>query len=53
MKFLCLECDTAMKFKESKTPEGGTLTAIFECPGLLWGNRDAYESVGDPNAQIP
>ena len=32
MKFLCLECDTAMKFKESKTPEGGTLTAIFECP---------------------
>ena len=32
MKFLCLECDTAMKFKESKTPEGGSLTAIFECP---------------------
>lgn len=32
MKFLCLECDTAMKFKESKTPDGGTLTAIFECP---------------------
>ena len=32
MKFLCLECNTAMKFKESKTPEGGSLTAIFECP---------------------
>lgn len=32
MKFLCLECDTAMKFKESKTPEGGSLTAVFECP---------------------
>ncbi len=32
MKFLCLECDTAMKFKESKAPEGGSLSAIFECP---------------------
>ena len=32
MKFLCLECNTAMKFKDSKTPEGGSLTAIFECP---------------------
>ncbi|MDE0299539.1 MAG: PCP reductase family protein [Candidatus Poribacteria bacterium] len=32
MKFLCLECNTAMKFKESKAPEGGALTAIFECP---------------------
>ena len=31
MKFLCLECNTAMKFKESKAPEGGSLTAIFEC----------------------
>ena len=32
MKFLCRECDTAMKFKESTTPDQGSLTAIFECP---------------------
>jgi len=32
MKFLCRECDTAMKFKESATPDQGSLTAIFECP---------------------
>ena len=32
MKFLCRECDTAMKFKESTAPDQGSLTAIFECP---------------------
>jgi hypothetical protein len=32
MKFLCLECNTAMQFKETTTPDQGALTAIFECP---------------------
>ena len=32
MKFLCLECNTAMQFKETATPDQGSLTAIFECP---------------------
>ena len=32
MKFLCLECNTAMEFKETTTPDQGSLTAIFECP---------------------
>ena len=32
MKFLCLECNTAMQFKETTTPDQGSLTAIFECP---------------------
>ena len=32
MKFLCLECNTAMEFKETTTPDQGALTAIFECP---------------------
>ena len=32
MKFLCRECNTAMKFKEAATPDQGSLTAIFECP---------------------
>ncbi len=32
MKFLCRECDTAMKFKEVMRPEQGSVTAVFECP---------------------
>ncbi len=32
MKFLCLECNTAMEFKETTAPDQGSLTAIFECP---------------------
>lgn len=32
MKFLCLECNTAMEFRETATPDQGSLTAIFECP---------------------
>ncbi len=32
MKFLCLECNTAMQFKEATKPDQGALTAIFECP---------------------
>ena len=32
MKFLCLDCDTAMKFKDVTKPEQGSVTAVFECP---------------------
>ncbi len=32
MKFLCTECDTAMKFKDVMRPEQGSVTALFECP---------------------
>ena len=32
MKFLCTDCDTAMKFKDVTRPEQGSVTAIFECP---------------------
>ena len=32
MKFLCTDCDTAMKFKDVARPEQGSVTALFECP---------------------
>lgn len=32
MKFLCRDCDTAMKFKDVTRPEQGSVTAVFECP---------------------
>ena len=32
MKFLCIECDTTMKFKDVTRPEQGSVTAVFECP---------------------
>ena len=32
MKFLCRECDTAIKFKDVMRPEQGSVTAVFECP---------------------
>ena len=32
MKFLCIDCDTAMKFKDVTRPEQGSVTAVFECP---------------------
>lgn len=32
MKFLCIECETAMKFKDVTLPEQGSVTAVFECP---------------------
>ncbi len=32
MKFLCIECDSAMKFKDVTRPEQGSITAVFECP---------------------
>ncbi len=32
MKFLCVECDQAMKLSETRGPEEGSLTVIFTCP---------------------
>ena len=32
MKFLCTDCDTAMKFKDVTRPQQGSVTALFECP---------------------
>ena len=32
MKFLCTDCNTAMKFKDVNRPEQGSVTAFFECP---------------------
>lgn len=32
MKFLCTDCDTAMKFKDVIRPDQGSVTALFECP---------------------
>ena len=29
MKFLCIECDTAMKFKDVTRPEQGSVTAVL------------------------
>lgn len=32
MKFLCIDCDSAMKFKDVTRPQQGSITAVFECP---------------------
>lgn len=32
MKFLCVECDEAMKLKETKDPVDGSITVVFQCP---------------------
>ena len=32
MKFLCVECNEAMKFKEATPAKQGSITAIFACP---------------------
>lgn len=32
MKFLCVECDEAMKLKETRGPDEGSMTVIFACP---------------------
>lgn len=32
MKFLCLDCDEAMKLHETKGPDAGSLTVTFRCP---------------------
>ncbi|MFQ5794650.1 MAG: PCP reductase family protein [Candidatus Bipolaricaulia bacterium] len=31
MKFLCVECDEAMKFVEAEGPEEGSLSVLFRC----------------------
>jgi hypothetical protein len=32
MKFLCVECDEAMKLTETRGPDEGSMTVIFGCP---------------------
>ncbi len=32
MKFLCVECDEAMKLQETRGPDEGSMTVIFGCP---------------------
>lgn len=32
MKFLCVECDQAMKLLEAKGPDRGSLTVVYKCP---------------------
>jgi len=32
MKFLCVSCDEAMKLIDSKPPDRGSLTVVYECP---------------------
>ena len=32
MKFLCIECDEAMKLTETRGPDEGSMTVIFGCP---------------------
>lgn len=32
MKFLCIECDEAMKLSETRGPDDGSMTVIFGCP---------------------
>jgi len=32
MKFLCVECDEAMKLKETKDPVDRSITVVFQCP---------------------
>ncbi len=32
MKFLCVQCDEAMKLQATETPQSGTLSAVFQCP---------------------
>lgn len=32
MKFLCIDCDEQMSFRERQLPGDGTLAAVFRCP---------------------
>lgn len=32
MKFLCIECDAAMKLADTRGPDDGSMTVIFSCP---------------------
>ena len=52
MKFLCTDCDTAMKFKDVTRPEQGSVTALFECPDCFTEIAMYPQSVGDPDAEI-
>lgn len=36
MKFLCMSCDEQMKIKETRGPDEGSITVIFQCPGCGW-----------------
>ncbi len=36
MKFLCVACDEAMKLKETRGPDGGSMTVVFACPACGW-----------------
>ncbi|MFQ5651083.1 MAG: PCP reductase family protein [bacterium] len=36
MKFLCVSCDEQMKIKETRGPDEGSVTLIFQCPGCGW-----------------
>lgn len=36
MKFLCVSCDEQMKIKETRGPDDGSITVMFECPGCGW-----------------
>ncbi len=31
MKFLCVECDQAMKLKETQGPDEGSMTIVYQC----------------------
>ena len=32
MKFLCVECDEAMRLAETRGPDRGSMTVVFGCP---------------------
>ena len=32
MKFLCVECDEAMKLQGTRGPDAGAMTVVFGCP---------------------
>lgn len=32
MKFLCVECDEAMRLEQTVGPTGGSMTVVFACP---------------------
>ena len=65
MKFLCVGCDEQMKIKETRGPEAGSMTVIFECPGCGWEVgmltnphetqmvRSLNVRVGRPDGRVP
>lgn len=32
MKFVCIECDQAMKLRETMGPDEGSMTIVYQCP---------------------